>query len=60
MAAIAEPTVAEPAFDLTDDRLAGRNAVVLAVAAMEAVPLVLVATGLLPLKVTVSPLAGAV
>jgi predicted MFS family arabinose efflux permease len=32
MAVIAEPTVAEPAFDLTDDRLAARNAVVLAVA----------------------------
>jgi MFS family permease len=32
MAAIAEPTVAESAIDLTDDRLAARNAVVLAVA----------------------------
>ncbi|MGA2944745.1 MAG: hypothetical protein ABSE50_22190, partial [Xanthobacteraceae bacterium] len=32
MAAIAEPTVAESAIDLTDDRLAARNAVVLAAA----------------------------
>jgi predicted MFS family arabinose efflux permease len=32
MAVIAEPTVAESAIDLTDDRLAARNAVVLAVA----------------------------
>ena len=32
MAAIAEPVVAEPAIDITDDRLAARNAVVLAVA----------------------------
>jgi predicted MFS family arabinose efflux permease len=32
MAVIAEPTVADPVFELTDDRLAARNAVVLGVA----------------------------
>jgi len=32
MAVIAEPTVAKPALDITDDRLAARNATVLAVA----------------------------